>query len=427
MSRTIKWLFMLLIMFVFSAACGLGLGAPTPTALPPGVTPSLATSTPLPPGEALPQATPTPSATGVTPSSGPPTATPDPTVPPPEASFSMDVSGGSAPLTVQFSDTSEGSITSRQWDFFDGSSSTEQNPIHEYTVAGSSTVALAVSGPGGIDVATDTIHVTPGSLANVLVTPTDIILEVMESTQLAARAFDQFGNEISDVQFTWSALGTGGSISDTGLFTTGTEAGTYEGLVKVTAAQGAQTRETLVDVTIGAGPLYSVVPEPSEITLDIGAFQLFTATPFDQFGNEVSDVSISWIAPPEVGDIDGNGLLTTGTVAGTFPGAIRVDFVGNSGWAWATADVSIRPDPLVAIDVLPFLIFLNPGATQQFTAIALDQYGNEIPDLVFVWVTTNGTIDEAGLFTASSQGGVSEVLALASFRDSSATGYATVY
>ena len=427
MSRTIKWLFMLLIMFVFSAACGLGLGAPTPTALPPGVTPSPGTPTPLPPGEALPQATPTPLATGVTPSSSPPTATPDPTVPPPEASFSMDVSGGSAPLTVQFSDTSEGSITSRQWDFFDGSSSTGQNPTHEYTAAGSSTVALAVSGPGGIDVATDTINVTPGPLANVLVTPTDIILEVMDSTQLVARAFDQFGNEISDVIFNWTTTGTGGSIDDAGLFTTGTEADTYEGLVKVTAAQGAQTREALVDVTIGPGPLYSVVPEPSEITLDIGAFQLFTATPFDQFGNEVSDVSISWIAPPEVGDIDGNGLLTTGTKAGTFPGAIRVDFVGNPAWAWATADVSIRPDPLVAIDVLPFLIFLNPGATQQFTAIALDQYGNEIPDLVFLWVTTNGTIDEAGLFTASSQGGVSEVLAFASFRDSSVTGYATVY
>ncbi|MEE9248003.1 MAG: hypothetical protein V3U79_04815, partial [Dehalococcoidia bacterium] len=88
--------------------------------------------------------------------------------------------------------------------------------------------------------------------------------------------------------------------------------------------------------------------------------------------------------------------------------------------------VSIRPDPLVAIDVLPFLIFLNPGATQQFTAVALDQYGNEIPDLVFVWLTTNGAIDQAGLFTASIQGGVSEVLALASFRDSAATGSATV-
>src|SRR5262249_41642014 len=37
------------------------------------------------------------------------------------------------------------------WDFGDGASSSEQNPVHVYAVAGVYTVALTASGPGGSD------------------------------------------------------------------------------------------------------------------------------------------------------------------------------------------------------------------------------------------------------------------------------------
>lgn len=54
---------------------------------------------------------------------------------------------------VAFKDTSEGEITSWKWDFGDGSSSTEQNPIHQYKDTpgkeGTYTVILEVTGPKG--------------------------------------------------------------------------------------------------------------------------------------------------------------------------------------------------------------------------------------------------------------------------------------
>jgi len=54
---------------------------------------------------------------------------------------------------VAFKDTSEGEITSRKWDFGDGSSSTEEDPIHQYKVTpgreGTYTVILEVTGPKG--------------------------------------------------------------------------------------------------------------------------------------------------------------------------------------------------------------------------------------------------------------------------------------
>lgn len=50
---------------------------------------------------------------------------------------------------VAFKDLSVGRITSWKWDFGDGQSSTEQNPIHTYHDAGQYVVVLYVDGPDG--------------------------------------------------------------------------------------------------------------------------------------------------------------------------------------------------------------------------------------------------------------------------------------
>jgi len=70
-------------------------------------------------------------------------------VPPPDAGLDADVRAGLAPLAVQFSDLSTGAITSWSWDFGDGATSAEPNPLHTYLVPGLFTVSLTVRGPGG--------------------------------------------------------------------------------------------------------------------------------------------------------------------------------------------------------------------------------------------------------------------------------------
>jgi hypothetical protein len=50
---------------------------------------------------------------------------------------------------VSFKDLSDGKVTSWHWDFGDGSSSTEQHPIHTYNRTGQFTVVLDVEGPAG--------------------------------------------------------------------------------------------------------------------------------------------------------------------------------------------------------------------------------------------------------------------------------------
>jgi len=50
---------------------------------------------------------------------------------------------------VAFEDLSVGKITSWKWDFGDGTSSTEQHPIHAYQKAGQFVVVLNIEGPAG--------------------------------------------------------------------------------------------------------------------------------------------------------------------------------------------------------------------------------------------------------------------------------------
>jgi PKD repeat protein len=78
------------------------------------------------------------------------------TVAAPTAAFTATPVSGAAPLTVGFTSSSTGSITSYAWTFGDGTTSSLQNPSKTYTTAGSFTVGLTVSGPGGSHTATRT-------------------------------------------------------------------------------------------------------------------------------------------------------------------------------------------------------------------------------------------------------------------------------
>ena len=72
--------------------------------------------------------------------------------------FSINVTEGYSPLTVHFTDQSE-NATERNWDFGDGTNSTEPNPTHVYSTAGIYTVNLTVSNANGTYSKTAAINV----------------------------------------------------------------------------------------------------------------------------------------------------------------------------------------------------------------------------------------------------------------------------
>jgi hypothetical protein len=60
------------------------------------------------------------------------------------ADFSSNITSGCSPLSVQFNDSSQ-NATAWNWNFGDGFNSTNQNPVHTYSSAGTYTVNLIVS------------------------------------------------------------------------------------------------------------------------------------------------------------------------------------------------------------------------------------------------------------------------------------------
>lgn len=67
----------------------------------------------------------------------------------PVATISVDKITGPEPLMVQFTDASFCRPNQWQWDFGDGSQSTEQNPKHTFTLAGNYTISLIASNNAG--------------------------------------------------------------------------------------------------------------------------------------------------------------------------------------------------------------------------------------------------------------------------------------
>ena len=78
----------------------------------------------------------------------------------PVAGFTASATSGVAPLAMNFTSTSTGSISAYAWTFGDGTSSTAPGPSHVYSAAGVYTVSLTVTGSGGSNTKTVPGYVT---------------------------------------------------------------------------------------------------------------------------------------------------------------------------------------------------------------------------------------------------------------------------
>lgn len=101
---------------------------------------------------------------------------------PPSASASVNLTKGTVPLTVNFSGSGsdqDGTIVSYSWDFGDGASSSEKNPIHTYNESGNYTATLTVTDDKG---ARDMTYIEILVAANDNKPPDPPILKIFEIT-----------------------------------------------------------------------------------------------------------------------------------------------------------------------------------------------------------------------------------------------------
>ena len=175
---------------------------------------------------------------------------------PPVAGFSGDPLSGCSPLTVNFTDESTGDISSWQWDFGDGTTSSEQNPSHEYAAPGIYTVSLTVEGDGGSDTETKEDYITVNGVPNAEFSG--------EPTSGTVPLSVQFTDQSSGNPTTWEwDFGDGATSTEQNPLHEYTADGDYTVTLTVTNTCGADT-ETKVDY-IHAGSC--LVPE-ADFTAD---------------------------------------------------------------------------------------------------------------------------------------------------------------
>ena len=231
------------------------------------------------------------------------------------------------------------------------------------------------------------------TVTSLTVTPTTATLAPGGVQQFTAVAKASNGSVLA-VTPTWSVVAGGGTITQTGLFTAGTVAGTFTNTVSVTCS-GITVTATVI---VTAGPLLTITVTPNP-TLVIGGTQQFTAVGRDASGNVVAITPVwSTVNPP--GSINATGFFTAGNTIGTFANTVRA----TQGTIFGTATVIVIAGPLFTITVTPNPDTLVIGGTQQFTAVGKDAGLNVVPippPLVWSVVNSGGSIVAAtGLFTA---------------------------
>ena len=283
------------------------------------------------------------------------------------ADFTASPASGEAPLTVQFTDTSTGSPTAWSWDFGDGTTSPDQNPIHTYTSAGAYTVTLTASNANGPDSKNVQINVLKSTPTITWSKPADITSgTALSSTQLNAVAKDPESGATVDGTFVYNPAA--GTILPVG---------THPLHVDFTPSDPATYTIASADVTINVLKSTPTITwsKPADITSG-------TALSSTQL-NAVASVPGTFVYNPAAGTI---------LPVGTHP--LHVDFTPSDPATYTTASADVTINVLKST---PTITWSKPADITSGTALSSTQL-NAVASVpgTFVYNPAAGTILPVG-------------------------------
>ena len=229
-----------------------------------------------------------------------------------------------------------------------------------------------------------TVSPVPPALKSITLSAGNTSLNVNDTTTLTATGYDQYGNVFA-ITPTFNVTGTAITIS--GITVTGAAAGS----ASVTASSGAVTSNS-VSFTVSLIPQTITFPAPTP------------GTTFTLSATASSNLPVTYSTNSTACTVSGNTV--TEVSAGDC--LILADQAGNSVYAAApevSQDVTIG-QTVSFVSVSPSSATLSPGATQQFTATAYDQFNQPMQTTpTFTWAAASGAgIDQTGLYTAINTG-----------------------
>ena len=163
-----------------------------------------------------------------------------------KSKFTADPVKGNAPLTVKFTDLSIGNPTSWKWNFADDSTSTEQNPVHTFTTAGTYRVVLEITRGGDSDKSTAAINVGGVPVTDFVADQTSV------STTDKIHFTDKSSN--SPTKWLWN-FGDGSESSEQNPVKTYTVKGIYPVSLFTRNANGRDTEVKTNYINVGMSPV----------------------------------------------------------------------------------------------------------------------------------------------------------------------------
>ena len=260
----------------------------------------------------------------------------------PIADFTYEPENPAAGEEVQFTDRStdpDGEIVEWFWDFGDGSTSTEQNPVHVFEALGNYQVTLTVTDDQGSESSvTKTVSVANAPPeADFTWTPPHPAAK--QRVTFTAEATDPDpGDRV--VAYTWD-FGDGTAGEGEEVVHVFEEPGSYEVKLTVTDTHGAST-DVRKTVTVGDNRTPTITSLSFTPTNpEVGSSVTFNAVASDPEGNDIiawqwdfGDDSTSTQAPPVTHTYKREGIYTV---------KVRAKDVGSEQWsAWKEKSIYVR-------------------------------------------------------------------------------------
>jgi hypothetical protein len=232
-----------------------------------------------------------------------------------------------------------------------------------------------------------------------VVLPNDIVLESGVTQQFTGYTVTPAGDTVT-ANVAWSA--SGGTMTESGLFTAGDEEGEFSVLARTRAANSSSASSRFWV----RHQLSALVISPDAATLQVRGEQRFST--FGRRGGDSVTVAVTFSAAG--GEILADGLYRAGDVPGVYDvtateqpdESVRR---GNRPLRTATASIAVQDGlPLDRVVLLPPSAQLAPGETQQFASYGVTAAGDSIAVAVD-YAATGGTVTPAGLYEAGSAAG----------------------
>jgi len=227
----------------------------------------------------------------------------------PTANFTANVTYGTAPLSVQFSDSSE-NATGWNWNFGDEATSNEQDPVHTYLSAGNYTVNLTVNNSNGSDSKLATITVFENTVSGL--PAADFSTSVTSGYVPLSVTFTDLSQNATSIS--WDVNGDGTEDSNASSFTYEyASTGTYTAKLTATNSNGTDEKTATIIVdrkssggsSSGGGGGGGGSPEPAKNVKVKELAQVFItngkAVKFDFTKNATAIVNLSFDPKKTVG------------------------------------------------------------------------------------------------------------------------------